>query len=52
VVAGLAGLTAGILRPDLVRGVQLINISLRGLHVDRQPAWQRPLVAAFQRLLK
>jgi hypothetical protein len=52
VLAGLAGLCAGISRPDLVRGVQLINISLRGLHVDRQPAWQRPLVASFQRLLK
>jgi hypothetical protein len=35
-----------------VRGVQLINISLRGLHRQRQQPWQRPLVAAFQRLLK
>ncbi|WIA19379.1 hypothetical protein OEZ85_004004 [Tetradesmus obliquus] len=51
-VGGLAGLKAGILRPDLVRGVQLINISLRGLHVERQQPWQRPLVAAFQRLLR
>lgn len=49
---GLAGLCAGISRPELVRGVQLINISLRGLHVERQQPWQRPLVAAFQRLLK
>jgi len=32
--------------------VQVLNISLRGLHVDRQPAWQRPLVAAFQKLLR
>ncbi|KAF8058837.1 MFDX1 [Scenedesmus sp. PABB004] len=51
-VGGLAGLTAGIRRPDLVRGVQLLNISLRGLHVERQAPWQRPLVAAFQRLLQ
>eukprot|EP00878_Enallax_costatus_P002483 GHUV01002663.1.p1 GENE.GHUV01002663.1~~GHUV01002663.1.p1 ORF type:complete len:406 (+),score=72.01 GHUV01002663.1:129-1220(+) len=51
-VGGLAGLTAGILRPDLVKSVQLINISLRGLHVERQQPWQRPLVAALQRVLK
>jgi pimeloyl-ACP methyl ester carboxylesterase len=51
-VGGLAALEAAIRRPDAVAGVQVINISLRGLHVDRQPAWQRPLVAAFQRLLR
>lgn len=28
-VGGLAGLEAAIARPDLVKGVQLINISLR-----------------------
>lgn len=39
-------------RPDLVKGVQLLDISLRGLHVKRTPAWQRPLVAQFQKLLK
>lgn len=33
---------------SMVRGVQIINISLRMLHVDKQPAWQRPLVAALQ----
>jgi hypothetical protein len=49
---GLAGLCAAIARPQNVLGVQLINISLRGLHVDRQAPWQRPLVAAFQRLLR
>ncbi len=38
--------------PELVRGVQLYNISLRGLHVERQPSWQRPFVAAFQQLLR
>jgi hypothetical protein len=27
-------------------------ISLRGLHVERQAPWQRPLVASFQRLLR
>lgn len=51
-VGGLAGLQAAINAPELVRGVQVINISLRGLHVKRQQPWLRPLVAAFQRLLR
>jgi pimeloyl-ACP methyl ester carboxylesterase len=51
-VGGLAALEAALSRPDAVAGVQVLNISLRGLHVERQPAWQRPLVAAFQRLLR
>ncbi|KAG2483999.1 hypothetical protein HYH03_017166 [Edaphochlamys debaryana] len=51
-VGGLAGLQASILAPSQVTGVQCLDISLRGLHVRRQPAWQRPLVAAFQRFLR
>lgn len=34
-VGGLAALEASISRPDLVNGVQLIDISLRGLHEKR-----------------
>lgn len=34
-VGGLAGLEAAIARPDLVKGVQLINISLRHAHNAR-----------------
>ncbi|GIL72233.1 hypothetical protein Vretimale_293 [Volvox reticuliferus] len=51
-VGGLAGLQASIVAPELVQGVQCIDISLRGLHVKRQAPWQRPLVAAFQRFLR
>ncbi|KAG1680822.1 hypothetical protein FOA52_008155 [Chlamydomonas sp. UWO 241] len=51
-VGGLAGLEAAIRAPEVVRGVQLLNISLRGLHVKRQSPVMRPLVAAFQRLLR
>ncbi|KXZ44026.1 hypothetical protein GPECTOR_75g750 [Gonium pectorale] len=51
-VGGLAGLQASITAPQLVAGVQCIDISLRGLHVKRQAPWQRPFVAAFQRFLK
>lgn len=35
-----------------MRGVQLIDISLRGLHVKRQSPLSRPFVAAFQRVLR
>jgi hypothetical protein len=50
--AGLAGLQAALYAPERVRGVQLINISLRGLHVERQSPLQRPLVALLQKVLK
>ena len=49
--AGLAGLQAAIFRPDLVRGVQLMNISLRLLHLKKQPAWKKPVVKALQTAL-
>ena len=35
-----------------VAGVQLLNISLRMLHVRKQAPWQRPFVAALQRALR
>ncbi|GAB4815280.1 hypothetical protein N2152v2_002326 [Parachlorella kessleri] len=51
-VGGLAGLQTALDAPQLVRGVQIMNISLRNLHIKKQPAWQRPLLAAFQRTLR
>lgn len=51
-VGGLAGLQAAIDAPDTVAGVQVLNISLRMLHADKQAPWQRPLVAALQRVLR
>jgi hypothetical protein len=50
--AGLAGLQAALYAPEAVRGVQLINISLRGLHTKRLGPLRAPLVAAFQSLLR
>lgn len=51
--AGLAGLCAARdAREGQVLGVQLIDISLRGLHVKRQNALSRPLVAALQKVLR
>ena len=32
--------------------MQLLDVSLRMLHTKKQAAWQRPLVTAFQRLLR
>ncbi|GBF88496.1 hypothetical protein Rsub_01209 [Raphidocelis subcapitata] len=51
-VGGLAAMQAALLSPQSVSGVQLINISLRGLHVSRQAPLARPFIAAFQRLLR
>ncbi|GMH33458.1 hypothetical protein BSKO_01292 [Bryopsis sp. KO-2023] len=50
-IGGIAGLQAGITDSDLVRGVQLQNVSLRKLHVDNQPAPARPLIKSFQNVL-
>ena len=48
--AGITGLQAAVDAPAKVRGVQLMNISLRMLHTTKQAAWQRPLVSSLQRL--
>ena len=49
---GIAGLQAAVDAPGRVAGVQLLDVSLRMLHTKKQAAWQRPLVTAFQRLLR
>lgn len=41
-------LQAAIDDPSLYSGVQVINISLRMLHISKQAPWQRPLVKALQ----
>lgn len=51
-VGGIAGLQAAIDDPLLVQGVQLMNVSLRMLHVSKQAPWQRPLVSALQAALR
>ncbi|KAI7838776.1 hypothetical protein COHA_007392 [Chlorella ohadii] len=48
---GEVGLQAAIDDPSLVRAVQLFDISLRCQHEAKQAAWQRPFMAAAQRLL-
>jgi pimeloyl-ACP methyl ester carboxylesterase len=51
-VGGLAGLQAAGDDSSLILAVQVINISLRMLHVDKQASWQRPAVRALQRALR
>uniref|UniRef100_A0A3Q7JYR5 AB hydrolase-1 domain-containing protein n=1 Tax=Solanum lycopersicum TaxID=4081 RepID=A0A3Q7JYR5_SOLLC len=51
-IGGLVGLQAAILEPQLCRGILLLNISLRMLHITKQPWFGRPLIKAFQNLLR
>ena len=51
-VGGVVALEAAARQTDLVKGVILINISLRALHVKKQPPLQRPFVAALQTFLR
>jgi len=51
-VGGVAGLQTAVNAPDKVRGVVLMNVSLRGLHKTKQPVLLRPFVSALQRTLR
>ncbi|PIA59916.1 hypothetical protein AQUCO_00400646v1 [Aquilegia coerulea] len=52
VVKGLVGLQAAIMRPQICRGIVLLNISLRMLHITKQPWFGRPFIRSFQSLLR
>ncbi|KAH1033536.1 hypothetical protein J1N35_045710 [Gossypium stocksii] len=49
---GLVGLQAAVAKPEICRGLFLLNISLRMLHVKKQPWFGRPFIASFQSLLR
>ena len=51
-VGGCVGLQAGITRPDVVKGIVLMNISLRLLHKKKQNPMMRPFVASLQYILR
>lgn len=51
-VGGLVGLQAAIAKPDLIKGVVLINMSLRMLHVKKQKRYLRPFLSGLQTLLR
>lgn len=51
-VGGVASLQAAVQRPDLIKGVVLIDISLRMLHVKKQAPIIRPFVSLIQTVLR
>jgi|TARA_B100000683_G_scaffold205533_2_gene199199 pimeloyl-ACP methyl ester carboxylesterase len=51
-VGGVAGLQAAVDAPEKIKGVVLMNVSLRGLHVTKQPPFARPFIKALQRTLR
>ncbi|KAM1114778.1 hypothetical protein PS1_005446 [Malus domestica] len=51
-IGGLVGLQAAVMEPQLCKGMMLLNISLRMLHITKQPWYGRPLIKSFQNLLR
>ncbi|XP_048327090.1 pheophytinase, chloroplastic isoform X2 [Ziziphus jujuba] len=51
-IGGLVGLQAAVMEPKICKGIMLLNISLRMLHIKKQPWYGRPLIKSFQSLLR
>ncbi|KAG8369553.1 hypothetical protein BUALT_Bualt14G0025400 [Buddleja alternifolia] len=51
-IGGLVGLQAAVMVPLICKGIILLNISLRMLHIKKQPWYARPLIKSFQTLLR
>ena len=51
-VGGIAGLQAAIKSPAKIASVQVMNISLRMLHIDKQADFVKPFVAVLQKTLR
>lgn len=51
-ISGVVGLQAALLDPQICRGIVVLNISLRLLHIKKQPWYGRPLIRSFQNLLR
>jgi len=51
-VGGCVGLQAAVTNPELIKGVVLIDISLRMLSVKKQPAYIKPFVKFIQDTLR
>ncbi|KAL0358446.1 UNVERIFIED_CONTAM: putative aminoacrylate hydrolase RutD [Sesamum angustifolium] len=51
-IGGLVGLQAAVMDPAICKGIILFNISLRMLHIKKQPWYGRPLIKSFQSLLR
>ncbi|KAL0403721.1 UNVERIFIED_CONTAM: putative aminoacrylate hydrolase RutD [Sesamum radiatum] len=51
-IGGLVGLQAAVMEPAICKGIMLLNISLRMLHIKKQPWYGRPIIKSFQSLLR
>ncbi|XP_027915743.1 pheophytinase, chloroplastic [Vigna unguiculata] len=51
-IGGVVGLQAAAVAPHICRGIILLNISLRMLHIKKQPWYGKPFIRSFQRLLR
>ncbi|KAJ4844544.1 hypothetical protein Tsubulata_034708 [Turnera subulata] len=51
-IGGLVGLQAAVMDPKICKGIMLLNISLRMLHIKKQPWFGRPFIRSFQNLLR
>nr|XP_010934630.1 pheophytinase, chloroplastic [Elaeis guineensis] len=51
-IGGIVGLQAAVMEPQLCKGIVLLNISLRMLHIKKQPWYARPFIKSFQSLLR
>ncbi|KAL3752039.1 hypothetical protein ACJRO7_012799 [Eucalyptus globulus] len=51
-IGGVVGLQAAVMQPQICRGIVILNISLRMLHIKKQPWYGRPLIRSFQNLLR
>ncbi|GLU19593.1 hypothetical protein SLE2022_358340 [Rubroshorea leprosula] len=51
-IGGLVGLQAAVLQPQICKGIVLLDISLRMLHIKKQPWIGRPFITLFQSLLR
>jgi pimeloyl-ACP methyl ester carboxylesterase len=51
-VGGIAGLEAAIKAPEKITSVQVMNISLRMLHIEKQPKLLKPFVSLLQKTLR
>ncbi|KAK8942925.1 hypothetical protein KSP39_PZI009530 [Platanthera zijinensis] len=51
-IGGVVGLQAAIMEPQICKGIMLLNISLRMLHIKKQPWYGRSFIKSFQSLLR
>ncbi|XP_052116731.1 uncharacterized protein LOC107482785 isoform X2 [Arachis duranensis] len=51
-IGGVVGLQAAVVAPQMCRGIIVLNVSLRMLHIKKQPWYAKPFIRSFQRLLR